>query len=149
LQPPFKWFDKKSGGVPCEIVFAGKKLTLSTKAGGVEKIEEVVSQEGIEAPSSGRIHLEFGKMSFAMTDLVIEGKYDSSWLDSEIAKLKKAGKLKVKEPEVAKKEDKPAPGDAKVGSSKGGEPKVAPRPVRKKKPKVNVDEPDPEGDDEL
>lgn len=149
LQPPVKWFDKKSKGVPCEIVLAGKKLTISTKASGVEKLEEVVSQDGIEAPLSGKLSFEFSRLSFAMMDLVIEGKYDGSWLDSEIAKLKKAGKLKVKEPEVAKKEDKPPAGDAKGGSSKAGESKAAPRPVRKKKPKVNVDEPDPEGDDEL
>ena len=83
-QPPFKWFDTKSKGVPWEIVFGGKKLSISTQAveGQKEKgkdkekekeketeqekvgtVEEMVSQEGIEAPSSGRIAFEFNKFS--------------------------------------------------------------------------------------
>jgi len=159
---PFKWWDVKSkDGVPVQITFREGTVSVSCGAGGgpqpprgrgwgkgkgrgrdkdkakdsPEKVE-VVSLEGFEKATGGKIRFAFQSMSLCMTDLVIEGKYDPKWAEAQIEKLRKDGKLKLSEPAAA---------GQKPGSSAGGSKASA----KKKKGAGGVDEPDPEGGDDL
>lgn len=60
----------------------------------------MVSLEGIQKATSGKISFSFRNLSFCVSDLVIEGKYDRGWANSQIAKLRKEGKLKVQMPDT-------------------------------------------------
>jgi len=163
--PPAKWFNQKSPGVPFEIVFKDKKLSITMtkepeKEGGKEEKVVLITSDPIEQASHGRIVFEFRNMSFLMSDLVVEGKYDRTWAEAAIAKLKKDGKLKLKPPEaVAKekgakekgakekgvKEKKPKEGEQAGGASSS----ATLKPSLKKKGSPKVDEPDPESGEDL
>jgi hypothetical protein len=139
---PMSWFDKGSEkGVPVEIAYKEKKLSifletkLDKKAEKAERVE-VVSQEGIEKPSSGKVVLSFNKLSLLIGNLSIEGKLSRPWAEAAVAKLRKDGKLKLK-----REEKKP---DAGAGRLAAGDGKAA-----AKKKKASVDEPDPEAEEDL
>jgi hypothetical protein len=154
---PGKWWEARSKGtIPVQITFKDGKVTVSCGAGdlghgqkgggkgrgrGKEKakdgpeVVELVSLEGFEKATGGKIRFGFQNLSLCMANLAIDGKYDRAWAESQIAKLRKEGKLKVSEPVVA-------------GQEPGATGKKS-RTSAKKKGKVNVDEPDPEGDDDL
>jgi hypothetical protein len=154
--PPAKWFYQKAApqnATPVEIVFKDKKLSVSVTTYGKDdkdsKKTEVVSQENIDKPSSGKIYFKFSKMSFGVADLVIDGKYSKSWAEEEIARLRKDGKLRMKPPEpeeVAKKDDKGRPRSQGAEKSVPEAEKKA-RPAKKAPP--NVDQPDPEAQVDL
>jgi hypothetical protein len=122
--PPLTWFDRKSKGVPVEVVFKDQRAAVFISRGEGENPEkvEVVSLDGIESPSGGKISFYFANISFLISDLAIEGKYDRSWAEAAIEELRRAGKLRSPEADtVAKKE-------------KGG---------------TGIDQPDPEAEEEL
>lgn len=153
-QPLPVWFDRRSAGVPFEIALRGGKLTVSvtiegTKEGEKEKRVEIVSLEGISKPQRGRIAFDFANVSFLLSDLVIEGGWDRGWAEKEIAALRKAGKLRTGEPEVAKAK----PGEAgKPGGagSRGGQGPAEPfLPPRRELKPVDVKSPDPKSGEEL
>ena len=75
---------------------------------GPERME-LVTLEGVKKAKSGKISFGFRNLSFCVTDLVIEGKYDRAWAASQIDKLRKEGKLKVKPPEKPGGKTPPAP----------------------------------------
>lgn len=155
---PAKWWEARSRGtIPVQIAFKDGKVTVSCGAGdpasaqrgrgrgrgrGKEKgkdgpeLVEMVSLEGFEKATSGKIRFAFQNLSLCMADLVIDGKYDPRWAESQIAKLRKDGKLKLSEPAVSSK---------KSGSASGGSKASA----KKRKGKVDIDEPDPEEGQEL
>ena len=92
-----------------------------------EKVE-LVSLGGLEKATSGKVLFEFRKMSFGLADLVIQGKYNREWAASRIEKLRREGKLTLKERAAAT-------GSKKARAKGDGTGKV--------------DEPDPEGGDDL
>jgi hypothetical protein len=151
---PSKWFNQKSPGVPFEIVFKEKKLAISMtgkseKEKDKDEVVELVKQEGIENPARGKIVIDFRGMSFLISDLVVEGKYDRSWVETDLARLKKEGKLKVKdaEPEAPKDKPKEKTKDSKVAGGDANAP--PPLPPKRKLGNTNVGEPDPEAGLEL
>jgi hypothetical protein len=140
MPEPVKWFDKTSEkGVPVEIVYKKNKfsvfLTMKLEKKGEAERVEVVSQEGIEKPSSGKVVFSFNKLSLLIGNLSIEGKLSRSWAEAQIAKLRKDGKLKLKP------DEKP---DAGAGKLAAGEDKAA-----GKTKKESVDGPDPEAEEDL
>lgn len=153
-QPLATWFDRKSPGVPFEIALRGGKLTVSMtieteKAGEKEKRVEIASLEEIRKPDRGKIAFDFANVSFLLSDLVIEGGWDRGWAEKEIAALRKAGKLRKGEPEVAKAKPAEAgkPGGAAARGGQGSaEPFLPPR--REVKP-VDIKSPDPKSGEEL
>lgn len=137
--PASRWFlQKHSPTVPVEVVFKEKKLsifvTIYPEKDKPERVE-TVSQDGIEKPLRGKMSIKFSKLSFAMVDLVIDSKVPRTWLEGEIARLRKDGKLKLKEAEVASKPGEKAP--------------QARKPAKPAKGGVNVEDPDPEAEDDL
>jgi hypothetical protein len=146
---PSKWFDRKDeAGLGVEIIFKDKKLSvfLTYKPTGgrkekekERKREEIVYQEGLEAPSSGKLAIIFSKVSFGLYDLSIDGKVNRDWAEKEIQRLKDEGKLRTKEEEILAKDDK--------GGAAGSKTQV--KPSRVKKGPVNLDEPDPEAEVDL
>ena len=122
--PPITWFDRKSKGVPVEILFKDHTAVVSISQGEGEKPEkvEVVSLGEIESPSSGKLSFHFANISYLVTDLAIEGKYDRPWAEAAIEGLRKKGKLKMPMPDAVAKKKKGASG---------------------------IDAPDPEANDEL
>ena len=160
--PPSRWFNQKSPGVPFEIVFKEKKLTISMtkepeKEGGKDEKIELVTVDGVEKPSSGKVVMEFRNFSFLMSDLVIEGKYARPWVEGQIAKLRKEGKLRLAPPEAVaaagKEKDKEKDKDKKKppegGAASGGPANLPPRPPVRKLGSTNIDEADPEADENL
>lgn len=150
--PPAAWFPQRNSPlIPVEIVFKDGKVTVSMttypeKEKPLEhpKVVEIVSMDGIERPTSGRIGLRFSRMSFGVMDLVVEGKYHRAWAEAEIAKLTKSGKLKVKPPEVAAQSPKES------GTEARGTAGVAEKKSQKaKKGGTDIDKPDPGADDDL
>jgi hypothetical protein len=157
IEPPGKWLvQKEPAFVTVELVFKDKKLssfvTVAREANKPERLE-VVSQDGIESPSSGKVSFKFSRVNFGVSNLVIEGKLKKEWAEAEIAKLRKAGKLKLKPDEpppekveqVARKEKRDAPAGKKAKGS-ADEPK---KPSKPRKGDVNIDEPDPEAEVDL
>jgi len=124
LGPPLTWFDRKSKGVPIEIVFQNQRAAISITGGEAEKPEkvEVVSLAGIESPSSGKILFQFANISFLIADLAIEGDYDRSWAEAALADLRREGKFKTPAVNIV------------ATKEKGG---------------TGIEQPDPEADDEL
>jgi len=122
--PPITWFDRKSKGVPVEVTFKDQRAAVFISRGEGENAEkvEVVSLAGIESPSSGKISFHFANISFLITDLAIEGKYDRSWAEAAIEELRREGKLKT------------PTADTVATKEKGG---------------TGIDQPDPEADEEL
>ncbi|HVR74305.1 MAG TPA: hypothetical protein VMT52_08235 [Planctomycetota bacterium] len=152
MGPPAAWFPQRSSPlIPVEIVFKDGKATVSMttypeKEKPLEhpKVVEIVSMDGIQSPTSGRIGFRFSRMSFGVMDFVVEGKYHRPWAEAEIAKLTKSGKLKVKPPEVAAQ--RPAQGGAEARGAAGAAVK---RSQRAKKGETDIDKPDPGADDDL
>ncbi len=157
--PPAKWFIQKVAepqATPVEIVFKDKKLSVfvsvfSEKAKSEKK--EVVSLDGIEKPTSGKIFIKFSKLSFGIADFAIDGKYSRAWAEAEIARLRKEKKLRLRaeDPEPSEKKiakpdvkGKRAPNDKKADDDKN--PKRQPR--EKRKP-PDVGQPDPEAEVDL
>ena len=144
---PSTWFNRKDKhGVPVEIVFKDKKFSVSmdVQPTGKDKPEkvELVALEGIEKPASGRIYWTFKNMSFAVTDLSIEGKYGREWAQGEIEKLKKRDELVVAKPAPAK--PNPDAGAGKEAAPAGKKPSDAAKPGG-----VDLDKPDPEAEEDL
>lgn len=155
--PPMKWFDQKSTGVPFEIVYKDKKLTVTMvrKVGEKEKKDEPVellTLGDLASPSAGKVAFEFRNVSFLMTDLVVEGLYHKAWAEGEINKLRKAGKLKVKPPEAVAKEE-PKQTGKESGKETGAAPPESPAapvlPPKRQLGSTDVKEPDPESGEEL
>lgn len=146
--PPANWYDRKSPGVPFEISFKEGKLSVAmtieaAKEGDKGERIELVSMEGIESATYGKLSFEFRNLSFLMSDLVVEGKVRPAWAQGEIARLKKAGGLKVKEADKpAEKKDSAPPPTAKDLGIPG-----IPPPRKVDKPDLN--KPDPGAGDEL
>ena len=144
---PSKWFDRKDEkGLNVEVAFKEKKLRISLSHRSKDKEKpkdemlEVVSLEGVESPSSGKLGIFFNKVSFGVYDLSIDGKINRSWAEKEIQRLKDEGKLRTKEEEtIVKKDEK--------GGAAGSKAQV--KGPRVKKGPVNVDEPDPEAEVDL
>lgn len=155
--PPATWFPQKySPLIPVEIVFKNGKVTVSMTTYPEKdepekhaKVVELVSMDGIQGPTSGRISLHFNKLSFGVMDFVVEGKYHRAWAEAEIAKLTKAGKLKVKPPEV--KPPEVAAQNQKQGGAqaRGATAAAAKKPQKIKKGGTDIDKPDPGADDDL
>jgi hypothetical protein len=149
---PESWFDLRSPGVPVEVRFRDRTLTIRMAAKpaprsagdrakdkkkargrgrGRQELVEVVSLGGIESPTTGRVALAFEGCSFLITDLEIRGKLPRAWLEGEIDRLRAAGKLAMRPEDVA--------------AGPGGKKPV--KPDRTKSP--DISKPDPEADDEL
>ena len=139
---PARWFDRTAEkGMPVEILYRENKVSISIEA-KLDKKEkdkadrvEVVSQDGIEKPSSGKVVFSFNKLSFLIGNLSIEGKLNRSWAEGEIARLRKDGKLKL---ERERKRPEGSPGGLAAGEGRTAE-----------KKKAGVDGPDPEAEDDL
>lgn len=145
LGPASRWFDTRSAGVGFEIEIKEKKLStfLLEKSEDKEKRVELVSCEDLELPTGGKVGFEFRNMTFLMTDLVIEGKPESAWARETLVELKKAGKLKSKEPRaVAQKEEN----GEEAGTPASSE---SPQQPERRQNTVDISQPDPEAEVEL
>jgi hypothetical protein len=164
--PAASWFDRKSVGVPVEVSFQNSRFAIrmpsvahddkgadrggkDQKGGKREKkpeehkpeaeLVEVVSLEGIDDPQSGRIALNFDKVSFLVSDFRVEGKLNRSWAEREIDALRKTGKLRTSDGAKKSEEDKPAVAGGDAPASKKGSGKKGP----------DLSKPDPEAKDDL
>ncbi|MBI4604406.1 MAG: hypothetical protein HY721_20795 [Planctomycetes bacterium] len=168
--PPSAWLvPRNAPALPVEVVFKDRKLSvfvsLFAEKDKPERIE-VLSEEGIEKPTSGRLRIKFSKLTFGVADFVVDGKLHRAWAEAELAKLRKEGKLKLKPEEVVarkdekrdrhdKGHDKGREGGREKGREKGAGPRPkappedAKKPAKPKRGPVNVNDPDPEADVEL
>ncbi|MBN1441303.1 MAG: hypothetical protein JXA90_01280 [Planctomycetes bacterium] len=146
--PPAQWFDRKSAGVPVEIVFKEGKLTVRMHAPAQGNLKEgmadVVTLDGVSEPTEGNLALSFDRISFLISDLKIAGKLPADRLKQEIESLRGTGQLRTRAPEppAAGKETKDTPDAAKKGDSKA-------KPKKDTKKGPDLEQPDPEADDIL
>lgn len=161
---PSKWLLQKLAepqATAVELLFQGKKLsvfvTLVPEKGKTERIE-VVSQDGIEKPAAGRIFLKFSKLTFGLASLVIEGKYNKPWVETELARLRKEKKLRLRpgdpQPSLDNKQN-PGKADQKAAkrggaeAGKKGDVPPAKKPRRGKPDPTDLNKPDPDAEVEL
>ncbi len=141
---PSKWFDRGVEGMLVVMTYKAGKLTVqigvlkTEKKKLVEKLEEVVSAQ-VDGPTSGKIGFSFDKVSFMLSSFTVKGKFPRKWVETEIARLKRAKKLRTEDDaQVAQKGEtgkKPAqPGKIRRRPRRGG---------------PDLDKPDPEAGEDL
>ncbi len=167
---PLRWFDSKSTGVPVEIVFKDGKMTVCMETRVAEKKEadikeqqgnkpakekekekekeiekemaEVIALDGVDEPRHGHLAIRFTNLSFVVSEFQIEGRLPEEWIQRRFDQLRKARRLKVKEPPAEKKEPEKKPDEKKETPKKN-------KIKKDKKKGPDLDKPDPEADEDL
>ena len=141
---PGKWFDRGAEGMLVVMTCKAGKVSVEIgvtkmeKKKQVEKLEEVVSAT-VGGPSGGKIGFSFDRVSFMLSDFRVKGKFPRKGVEAEIARLKKAKKLRTQDKAQAAQKGKPGKNAAPPGKVRR----------RSRRDPPDLDKPDPEAGEDL
>ncbi len=86
-----KWFPRKSKTSFVKAGFGIRDGKCLVQLNGKE-----IANLGKVSDRGGKVSIQFSKLAFTLDNLKVSGKLDRKWAEKEIARLRKAGTLKLK-----------------------------------------------------